>query len=486
MIRKTVGRILGSRLVRDQRGTYAVIMLLCFTVLAVPMALAAVQVAGQLSMASRVWDSRLTGYYGAGSGVELAMSEIIRDSSQFVEDEAVEFSWDINNEVIRVTVTRLHEEKYVDVMLTLDSFGGLPILDEDRQLGLKKVAHKVVDTFELYAMDGRIRMGVTRFRNATNDTTCGDDQSIAAVTDRDYHSGDAASYGPNKLHPFYHLDDPLHIPPATHSLTPRVDEPLHDYPPIGGIAALLLHGFDVTFGTNIVKGIRCGVGQYENPLGSDRPNIPNVMILVTDGQDTAGNGPQHFMAEVDKWVAEGRLDEVFAVGIGSAAEVGYPDPNTIDSCNDGIDNGGDGFTDGDDPDCPGAEDGFPNFPPSTCTDGIDNDGDGNKDGQDHDCSLNLNAIALDPAVPDFNLDPVSGDAIVPDPANPYAWDHVFHAQDFEELLDIIGNIVEAVKQAGAVFETPYTVEAVAPGGTILARVVLTADGQIVIVSWDER
>ena len=366
------------------------------------------------------------------------------------------------------------------------------------------MAQTLVDTFELYAAEGKIRMGVTRFRNSDiHDSPCGASQSIAMMTDSDYHSGDAASYPANKLHPYYHLDAPPHI----HSLT---DEPLHD-----GIAALTLYGQDVIFGTNILKGIRCGVEQYENPLGSDRPDIPNVMILITDGEDTTqpnqdGNSPQDFIAEVNRWVDEGRLDEVFAVGIGPAEEVGYPNPNTIDSCTDGIDNGGDGFTDAADPDCPtvedgvpvagvdtcrdgidngsdgftddadpdckGVEDDFPNLLSGTCTDGIDNDGDGNIDSQDHDCSLNLNAIAFDPDVPRPSINP----------ADVYAWDHVFYANGFEELEDIIGVVVEAVKQAGVVIEKPYTVEAVAPGGTILARVVLTAEDKIVIVSWDER
>ncbi len=49
------------------------------------------------------------------------------------------------------------------------------------------------------------------------------------------------------------------------------------------------------------------------------------------------------------------------------------------TCEDGLDNDGDGLVDGDDPDC------VP--PPEDCDDGVDNDGDGLADGDDPDCQV---------------------------------------------------------------------------------------------------
>ena len=67
------------RLVHAQRGGVAIIMLLGFIVLAVPLATAALGTAAQLSRNSGVYDRRLTGQYNAASGVEVAIHDALYD-----------------------------------------------------------------------------------------------------------------------------------------------------------------------------------------------------------------------------------------------------------------------------------------------------------------------------------------------------------------------------------------------------------------------
>ena len=58
------------------------------------------------------------------------------------------------------------------------------------------------------------------------------------------------------------------------------------------------------------------------------------------------------------------------------------DKEKVEICNNGIDDDGDGFIDGNDFDCVEVGD--------KCNDGIDNDGDGFIDGDDFDCDESLN------------------------------------------------------------------------------------------------
>ncbi len=62
-----------------QKGGVAIIMLLGFIVLALPLAVAASQTAGQLSRNSGVYDRRLTGMYSASAGIEVAIHEVLSD-----------------------------------------------------------------------------------------------------------------------------------------------------------------------------------------------------------------------------------------------------------------------------------------------------------------------------------------------------------------------------------------------------------------------
>ena len=485
-------------------------MLISFMVLAVPIVAAVSLTSDQLVRSSIVYDQCLTGGYGAASGVEFGISEIQSEAAvikDLEEGESAELSVEINGETVEITITKLPADEtplnpYADVMLTMDSFGDVPVDLDELSTAIRLTGNTVVDAFELDKGGTRVRIGVTRFRNAVNVSNCGTSQSVVDMTDVDYHSGDG---GPVRE---YHLKD------HSDEFHAHVDddEPVHT-----GIDSLTLHGNDVTSGTNIVKGIKCGVEQYQTGLG-DRDFAPNVMIFMTDGEDTLGNGPADIQAEVAAWVDADQLDAVFAIGIGVAYEGGYPEIDSCtdawdndndgdvdaadadcqleedgiaDSCFDGIDNGGDGLTDGDDPDCQMAEGGFPNIPGS-CEDDWDNDNDGNFDGADHDCSLNLNAIAYDPETPNYNMK--GGTEVVvkgcfpnPNPnahkyCDPFAWDHVFQSDDFAGLLASIEEIIEGVLRSGGV---GYEITSVASdGSTVVSIVLLTNDGIIVVLSWD--
>ncbi len=61
-MRRLIRGILDSRLLRGERGGIAIMMLLAFMVLAVPIAASASKTSSQLALNSRVYDTRLTGF----------------------------------------------------------------------------------------------------------------------------------------------------------------------------------------------------------------------------------------------------------------------------------------------------------------------------------------------------------------------------------------------------------------------------------------
>jgi hypothetical protein len=71
-------------------------------------------------------------------------------------------------------------------------------------------------------------------------------------------------------------------------------------------------------------------------------------------------------------------------------------PDTETSCDNGVDDDGDGLIDGDDPDCQSPE----GPEAGNCSDGIDNDGDGFIDGDDPDCQSPDTETSCDNGVDD--------------------------------------------------------------------------------------
>ncbi len=152
-------------------------------------------------------------------------------------------------------------DAYADIVIALDNSGSI---DSTELEDLKATANEIVDAFSVDTTEERIRIGVTRFR--------GESAPVVAMTDVDVH---------------------------------LTDVPLHD-----GINGLSQGGPDLSSGTNIVAAIQGAATHYATGLG-DRPEMPNLMILITDGLDTVNT-----LADIQAacWASGA---EIFAVGVGS-------------------------------------------------------------------------------------------------------------------------------------------------------------------------
>lgn len=91
------------------------IMLVAFIALAVPLTVAALQTAAQLSRNSGVYDDRLTALYSAASGIEVALWEMLSDpgyGEDLTEASPTKTTQaQVNNETVDVTVTRIFGEQ---------------------------------------------------------------------------------------------------------------------------------------------------------------------------------------------------------------------------------------------------------------------------------------------------------------------------------------------------------------------------------------
>jgi hypothetical protein len=159
---------------------------------------------------------------------------------------------------------------------------------------------------------------------------------------------------------------------------------------VGDGGALVYTDYFIACGTNLVAGLDGGASQYSTGLG-DRPEAPNLMVFLTDGDDNSGNS----LAQIEAASAASGA-RIFAVGI-------------------------------------------------------------------DDVSINsLNAVASEPDE-----------------------DHVFYADDFEALLELIDEIVAAVTQGGLAGSL-YDIEVMAPDGSIIrVRALVTLDGEVIVISSQE-
>ena len=118
----TMGRLIGGRvgncLMFRERGGVALIMLIGFIGLAVPLTIASVQTSAQFSRNSRVYDARLTGMYNGSAGVEVAIHEILTDPNFGVGltlgSPSKPVTADANGETVNVTVTKVFAGGGVD------------------------------------------------------------------------------------------------------------------------------------------------------------------------------------------------------------------------------------------------------------------------------------------------------------------------------------------------------------------------------------
>ncbi len=173
-------------------------------------------------------------------------------------------------------------EEYADVVLVFDNSISV---SSSELVALKIAANTIVDRFELDKTAGRIRIGATHF--------AGSSAPLVDMTDVDVHG---------------------------------IDEPLHD-----GINSLSwFGGLLLGFGTNILDAVNGGAAQFSTGLG-DRPAVPNLMIIITDGNDNAGNTLQHL---ADASAASGA--EIFAVGVGSDVSTSTLDAIATDPDSDHV------------------------------------------------------------------------------------------------------------------------------------------------------
>ena len=339
---------------RDQQGGIALIMLITFMVLAVPTVLAATQVSDQLVRSSMVYENRMASGYAASSGVELGIANLSEELFRIglvPGGDPIELSPVVLNGVnVVVSVSALPAigggggaggaGGSRDIVMVLDNSGSI---DKNELPYLKDAATAIVDAFDLEGSKGQMAMGLTRFSD--------DSEGLVEMT-------------ANPAELFFGID----------SLEARK---------IGG--------------TNIVAGILGGVAQLSTGL-EDRPDVPNVLIFITDGNDSWLNPLDEIAV-----TAETSGAEIFAIGVGP-----YVDLDT------------------------------------------------------------LKAIAYDPDPADAG-DPDAG--------------HVYHTDDFVELLLIIDALVEEVI-GSATTASIYVIESVtASGSNVRVYVSVALDGTMTILSY---
>ena len=254
----------------DERG-YAFVIVLGFIALAVPITIGTLQLTSQLTLNARLMQDRLIGTYSSGGALEAAILEIKTNPTN-PNDLALDINGGTTIVIIEGSATSSTDHSdfaFADVVFALDISGS----DDTEQEQLKTAASTIVDAFDLYTNPVRFQIGVTRFR--------GSSASIQDMTNVDVQIGS---------------------PTADH--WPGVA--IHDA--INGMNATgLVNGVD------IVAALNGGAAQFSTGLG-DRLNIPNVMVLILDDDDTKGNTDADI---ANASAATGA--EVFVVGVGAIA-----------------------------------------------------------------------------------------------------------------------------------------------------------------------
>ena len=173
MIPNTLHEIVGSSPARGQRGGVALIMLIAFMVLAIPMVAAANQVTDQLVRSSMVYDERMAAAYNAESGFELSVSKILEDIPSFTglnEGDSVAVApFSLNGTEVTSTITLVQagnpaaDGGLADIVLVLDNSGSISQDCDECLADLKDGANAIVDGFNPGGSEGRVRLGVVRF-----------------------------------------------------------------------------------------------------------------------------------------------------------------------------------------------------------------------------------------------------------------------------------------------------------------------------------
>ncbi len=264
-----------------ESGIAAIFVVLCLVVLAAGLVPSALSLSGTLSRDSEVKTGMVRRHYSAISGEALFRSKLLNEDGyleSFVPGAPSTQQVMLNGDVVNVTVTELDPIGSVvvgtsiqaDIVLALDVSDGVSAAE---LLLLKDAAVTVVDHLDLSGDTDSIRMGVSRF--------AGSSESVAAMTD---------------------ADDPDADPPVT-AVT-------------DGIEGLVQGGPGLVPGTNLVLALQGAAAQFGTGLG-DRPGVPNLILMITDGDDNAGNNSgaiDNPSTLADESEATGA--EVFVVGVG--------------------------------------------------------------------------------------------------------------------------------------------------------------------------
>lgn len=252
----------------SERG-YAFVIVLGFIGLAVPIAVGSLQLTSQLALNAKLMQNRLIATYSSGGALEAAILEI--KTNPFDPND---LELDINGGTTFVIIegsatssTDHSDFSFADAVFALDISGS----DDAEQIQLKDAGSRIVDAFDLFANSERFQLGVTRFR--------GSSASIQDMTDVDVQIGSPSSdhWGGVAIHDA-----------------------------ING-----MNGSGLVNGVDIVAALQGGATQFSTGLG-DRLNIPNVMVVILDDDDTKGN------TDLDIANASAATGaEVFVVGVGA-------------------------------------------------------------------------------------------------------------------------------------------------------------------------
>ena len=185
-----------------ERGGVAIIMLLGFIGLAVPITIASIQTSGQLSRNSRVYDSRLTAMYNASAGVEVALHNILNDPNfgdgLDPSSPSTTMTVDNNGESINVTVTRIFTDSVVAGQGLVVSKAVMPTstpVDTATTFTYTiTIRNEGTGTSEIEEIKDFLPPGMIYATNSTNGVTTDDpDVSLGAVKKADWYLNDGAA-----------------------------------------------------------------------------------------------------------------------------------------------------------------------------------------------------------------------------------------------------------------------------------------------------